>query len=192
MSSLSHPSSILLPFVLENPKTPQSQPAVPVPLGSNEADKIEMFWKWGHIWVRRSASCICHFICITPRGLFIHIGLNHTQFRITIGFFSLPAMTNSIPWIHVDNPRRRSVHPAISYNGSTVARALFIYQLLVADSLSFIIGGTFVELHIRRHTHLIELNKQYRWRSLYSLSLYLLDSTSESVSLSVLPLSSAS
>lgn len=113
-------SSIHLPFVLKNPKTPQSQPAVPVPLGSNEVDKIEMFWKWGHIWVRRSSSCVCHFICITPRRWFIHIGLYHTQFHITIGFFFLPAMTNSMPRIHVDNPCRRLVHPAISYSGSTV------------------------------------------------------------------------
>lgn len=92
------------PSVLEKLQTPQSQPAAPVPPGSRGAHKIKTLWKWGHIWLWQmspchSTSCIYHFICITPRGLYIHVGLNHTQFQITIGFLSRP----SCGWSNIVN-----------------------------------------------------------------------------------------
>lgn len=101
-----HPPFISLrPWKPWNTREPASSSCTSV---IHEADKIERLWKWGHIWFWQtsrchSSSCICHFICITPRGLFIHICPNHTQFHITIGFFLFPAMTDPILWIHADN-----------------------------------------------------------------------------------------
>lgn len=68
--------------------------------------KIKMFWKWGHSWLWqmspcRSSSWICHFIRVTPRGSFIHIGPNQPQSHVTIGSLRPP----SIHWCNAADTR---------------------------------------------------------------------------------------
>lgn len=126
----------LRPWELRNTPEPASSSCT---WGIHEADKIVTLWKPGHIWFWQMSLChlyICHFICITQRGLFIHIVPNHNQFHITIGFFPLPLVTHPILWIHVDNLHCCLLHHAISCSISYWSRSSF--DLLTLHSLLFV------------------------------------------------------
>lgn len=122
--------SIHLPASLINPPNTPEPASSSCTSGIHKADKIETLWKWGHIWFWQTSpchsfSCVCHFICITLRGLFIHIGPNHILFHTTIRLFQLQAMTHPILRIHVDNLHCCPLHHAISCSASYWSRGSF-------------------------------------------------------------------